>query len=139
MHFHTMFVVFLCYFCDPGRVQLAPPLCPQAPVAVAVVARPANVLYKACKYVAQGLRIECAGPADCTGPANMLHRACKYIAKGLQMRCTGPANLMHAACTYTAQGLQICCTGSEIYCTDLVNMLHTACKYNAQGLQGLQI
>ena len=100
----------------------------------------ANLLHRACKYVARGIKICCTGPADmlhrtwkyvaqicCTGPTNMLPRACKYDAQGPQICCTGPAIIMHRACKYVAQGVQI-------YCTGPANMLRGACRYDDEPI-----
>ena len=91
---------------------------------------PANILHRACqhiqrracKFIAQSLRIYC------TGSANTLHRTCEYNAQNLQIHCTRPANAVHRACKCTAQGLQMHCTG-------LANTVPRAGKYTAQGLQ----
>ena len=77
-----------------------------------------------------------------------LHRACNYIAQGLKIHCAGTANTLRVACIYIAKGLQIHSAGPQMLCTGPANTLlrasiwlhrariwlHRGCTGQAQGL-----
>ena len=73
----------------------------------------ANTLHMACKYIAQGLQIQC------TWPANTMHLACKCTAQGMQLHCTAPANTARSHKEVGAQPA-LDCTGARLCpCTNL--------------------